>query len=349
MDPAPSEENRAQRKITDMQKPSWFVVAFTAAAGMVFASPVFATVTTTAYGTGGGNSSDQTTPYGDTQGYVGFSGSEYVSWSGFTTSSNAGSPGTAQLLFHVNSTFGGARTVEIWTLNEHGTADGTWQKYDSTHNWSSSTPYGPDRGAMIGSVTVNGTGTYSVDLDATATWNTVNNGFVFGFFDSVQSGSARSVFDPDTQLVLNGTAVDTSIPCPMCKFLPQLSWAEATDTGNGTATNTWTNRGSFVFGNSTTTFPLCAAWKWLEIWDILAATTNGSISPQAMQIRTNFGYSTSTYFISTTSTAGTTDIAGFTEIVKMIHDWAQMIGWSLFCMQVLMLVLTRKNTNEVHD
>jgi len=332
-----------------MQKPSWFVVALTAAAGMVFASPVFATVTTTAYGTGGGNSSDQTSPYGGSQGYVGYSGSEYVSWSGFVTSTNAGTPISARLYFNVTDTFGGARTVEIWTLNEHGTAAGTWNKYDGTNNWSASTPYGPDRGAKIGETTVNGTGQYFVELDATATWGIVNNGYVFGFFDSVQSGSARSTFASGTVLVLNGTAVDTSVPCPMCKFLPQLSWANSTGSGNGTATNTWSNRGAFIFGNSTTTFPMCAAWKWFGIWDTLAATTNGTLDPQALTIQTNFGYATSTYFISTTSTAGTTDLTQFDEIVTMLHEWAQMIGWSLFCMQVLIMVLTRKNTHEHND
>jgi len=153
----------------------------------------------------------------------------------------------------------------------------------------------------------------------------------------------------ETSFVTISAGGGATIDYGMGIFIPQLNWAMSTGTGNGETTSTWSNKAAFIFGNSTTTFPMCAAWRWFQAFDELAETTKGDIDPQAMQIRTNFGYSTSTYFISTTSTAGTTDVDGFQDVVDMIHDWANTIGWCLFCAEVVIIILTRKKMSESHD
>jgi hypothetical protein len=162
--------------------------------------------TVNTYGVGAGNSGDQTSPYGGTQGYVGFTAAgEYVSWAGFVTTTNVGVITSATLSFTVNSAFGGARTVDVYQMNAHGDAAGSWNKYDATHNWGGSTPYGSSRFTpAIGSVGINGVGTYNVTLDPTSVANTINTGGVFGIFDHDQSGSARAIFDPTPTLTLNG-------------------------------------------------------------------------------------------------------------------------------------------------
>lgn len=340
-----------------MQKPPFIAAILVAAAGVAFALPVSAETLDAVY-SGAGRSAANTTAYcheaNDGNGCDLYLNANI--WLTFEEPTEDATDITLHLSGASECNAGGTN-IRVYVLSRaiEGNANSSWtQAVNGTTNWS--TPGGDLSGSYVGQFDCS---TSAQDIELTVPEGELD---AFQEFHSLALVGTENypnfaswymgpTLRSGTYVTLSGGGGggEEVEDLGMGKFLPQMTWAQDVNTGNGTATNTWSNKGSFVFGNATTTFPMCAAWKWLELFDVLAAATDGTVDPQAMTIQTNFGFSTSTYYVSTTSTKGTTDIPGFSNIVTMIHDWAQTIGWSLFGMQVLIVILTRKKESDSHD
>jgi len=132
-------------------------------------------------------------------------------------------------------------------------------------------------------------------------------------------------------------------------YLPTMTWNYATGSGNGTATSTFGNRFAFGLGSATSTFPMCLAQSWFDFFGSIAGMGNGGTDGQAIKIQTHYGGVTSTHVISTTSTAFTTDLLGFTTMKNMFHSWFAILAWTMWGIFVIKDIMSRKGNQHAES
>jgi len=256
-----------------------------------------------------------------------------VIWLRFTSPTGNIPTGTVTLQLPTASEDCVGGTWSVYVMNKLPTGNNTsdWsQVVQGVTNWQiAGGTGGADRYGPVSSGNSCASNSATLTLDDTAA-TMLTNGATIGLYPSSVSGQKSWYAGSD---LVSGMSLSWEAPevlCEFCEFMPELSWGNDTSTGNGTATTTWTDRLGFIFQGATNTFPICMAEGWCNIFDAIAGMTTSDIEPQALVLTTNFNHSTSTAYLSTTGTKGTTDLLGFNELVETVQSWFSMVAWSLF-------------------
>jgi len=254
-------------------------------------------------------------------------------WLRFTDPVGTIPPGTATLQLPPSNEDCSGGTWSVYVMNKLPTGNDTsnWvQVVIGTTNWQvAGGTGGADRYGPVSSGNSCSSNSATLTLDATAA-TMLTNGATIGLYPSGMSNQKTWYEGANLVDNMSITWESPEVLCEFCEFMPELSWGNDTSTGNGTATTTWTDRLGFIFQGATNTFPICMAEGWFNIFDAIAGMTTSDIEPQALVLTTNFNHSTSTAYLSTTGTEGTTDLLGFSELVETVQNWFSMVAWSLF-------------------